>query len=62
MAAPLQLGSATQTLKWETPFEKYFELMEKTPLWGEVSAMYDVTKERIRDQNYYFDLQIRKLK
>lgn len=50
------------SLNGKTPFEKYFELMEKTPLWGEVSAMYDVTKERIRDQNYYFDLQIRKLK
>jgi hypothetical protein len=44
----------------KTPFDKYFELMEKTPLWEEVGVIYDPSKERIRDQNYYFDLQIRK--
>jgi transposase InsO family protein len=50
------------SLNGKTPFDKYFELMEKTPLWEEVGVIYDPSKEKIRDQNYYFDLQIRKLK
>lgn len=50
------------SLHGKTPMEKYFELAEKTPIWEEVELNYDISKERIQEQNYQIDLQIRKLK
>jgi len=35
-------------------------LSSKTPLWEEVGDMYDPSKERIRDQNYWIDCQLKK--
>jgi hypothetical protein len=38
------------------------ELFEKTSLREEVGELYDVSKVRIQEQNYHFDLKLRKLK
>ena len=50
------------SLNGKTPMEKYFELADKTPFRDEVEFNYDASKERIQEQNYQVDLQIRKLK
>ncbi len=50
------------SLGGKTPSEKVTELSLQTPFWDDVGALYDRTKERIQEQNYYADLQIRKLK
>ena len=49
-------------LQGKTPIKKYNELSSKTPLWEEVGAEYNPNKERIQEQNYRLDLEIRKLK
>jgi transposase InsO family protein len=46
----------------QTPWEKWWDLTDKTPLNEEVEAMYDPTKERFREQNYRADLELRRLK
>lgn len=45
------------SLNNKTPWEKWFELADKTPLWEEVEALYDPGKERIRAQNYRADFR-----
>lgn len=49
-------------LNGKTPIEKACELANTTPLWEEVSELYDPSKERIQERNYRIDLQLRKLK
>ena len=49
-------------LKGKTPMQKAAELGAVTPLWEDVSALYDPTKQRIQDRNYQLDLRLRKLK
>jgi transposase InsO family protein len=44
------------------PWEKWWDLTDKTPLCEEVEAMYDPTKERFRKQNYRADLELQRLK
>ncbi len=50
------------SLKGKMPIAVVCELFEKTPLSEEVGELYDVSKERIQEQNYHFDLKLRKLK
>ena len=45
----------------KTPWKKWMELYLITPICEEVEAMYDPTKERIRHQNYWADLQLARL-
>jgi transposase InsO family protein len=45
-----------------TPWEVWWELESKTPLYEEVEAMYDDSKERLKVQNYRADLDLQKLK
>lgn len=49
-------------LKGKTPSEVVSELVEKTPLWDEVIVNYEKKKEYIQEQNYQYDLEIKKLK
>jgi transposase InsO family protein len=44
----------------KTPMDKFFELITDTPFWDEI--YYDPSKERIQEQNYRLDLQLRKVK
>jgi transposase InsO family protein len=46
------------SLKNQTPWE----LAGKTPVNDEVEALYDDTKERIKEQNYQVDLELQKVK
>lgn len=46
----------------KTPWEKWGELLHKTPYQDEVEAMFDQSKERIRLQNYCDDLEVERLK
>ncbi|MBM3887438.1 hypothetical protein FJ364_05915 [Candidatus Dependentiae bacterium] len=46
----------------KTPSQVDSELINKTPLQEEVSAMYDESKEHIQEANYYLETQLRKLK
>jgi transposase InsO family protein len=50
------------SLHGQTPWERWGELSLKTPFNDEVEALYDPSKERIQDQNYRVDLELRKLK
>ena len=50
------------SLHSKAPLDKCCELSSKTPLWEDVEALYDPSKERIQEQNYRLDLEIRKLK
>lgn len=50
------------SLDGKTPMDKYDELSEKTPFWDEIINNYDLSQERIREQNYKLDLLISKLK
>jgi transposase InsO family protein len=50
------------SLGGETPNEKYTELIHETPLYEEVNAKFDPTKERIKSQEYNHDSKIKKLK
>jgi transposase InsO family protein len=50
------------SLKGKTPIDAVCELFDKTPIGEEVDRLYDVSKERIQEQNYRLDLQLRKLK
>lgn len=50
------------SLHGKAPIDKVCELSEKTPLREDVEAQYDPSKERIQEQNYRLDLQLRKLK
>ncbi|MEM7019155.1 MAG: IS481 family transposase, partial [Pseudomonadota bacterium] len=46
----------------KTPNEKCSELAEKTPFWDQVEAQYLSKPERIQEQNYQLELELRKLK
>jgi len=50
------------SLDGKTPVERLTELSDKTLLWEEVSAKFDASKERIQEQSYRAELQLRKLK
>ena len=49
-------------LHGKTPMQKVCELGNSTPLWEDVSALYDPAKERFQERNYQVDLKLRKLK
>jgi len=46
----------------KTPMERYFELVEQTPYSDAVHANYQPSEEHIQEQNYKFELELRKLK
>jgi len=48
------------SLKGKSPIQVVNELTDKTPVWEEVSAMYDPLKERIKVQNYWLDSKLYK--
>lgn len=48
-------------LDGKTPMDRYLELIHETPLWEDVDAMYDPTRERFQEQHYRVDLAIREL-
>ncbi len=48
------------SLKGKTPMDVVTSLSDKTPLWDEVEAMYDPTKEKLKVQNYWVDSQLNK--
>jgi len=50
------------SLNGKAPIDRLCELGSKTPLWDDVEASYDRAKERIQEQNYRVDLELRKLK
>jgi hypothetical protein len=45
-----------------TPMDKFFELINKTPYWEEVEADHGQSVERLQEQNYRLDLQLKRLK
>ncbi len=47
-------------LKDKTPTQYSGELGDKTPLWRDVIAAYNLSKERIQEQNYKIELAFRK--
>ena len=49
------------SLKGQTPWEKWWDLASKTPIYEEVEALYDYSKERIKLQNYRADLEVMRL-
>jgi len=50
------------SLNGKTPAQYSGELGDKTPLWEDVIAAYDLSKEHIQEQNYKIELALRKLK
>ena len=50
------------SLGGKTPIERLNEFSKKNPLWEEVAAKFDPSKERIQEQNYRDELALRKLK
>jgi transposase InsO family protein len=50
------------SLKGQTPIDVVCDSFKKMPLSDEVYDLYDISKERIQEQNYYYDLKLRKLK
>ena len=44
------------------PWEVWWELANKAPLYEEVEAMYDQDKERFRVQDYREDLELQRVK
>ncbi len=46
----------------KTPWDKYIENINKTPFWEDISEAYDLSKERIKEQNYRADLAEKLLK
>ena len=46
----------------KAPIDRVVERSSETPITDEVEAMYDPSKEHIREANYSLDLQILKLK
>lgn len=46
----------------KTPMERYFELADQTPFSDGIYANYNPGEERIQEQNYRLDLELRKLK
>jgi transposase InsO family protein len=50
------------SLGGKSPEEARYALSSVTPFWDEVEEYYHPEKERLQIQNYYDDLQVRKLK
>jgi transposase InsO family protein len=50
------------SLKGKAPIDAVCERFDKTPLSEDICELYDISKERIQEQNYHYDLQLRKLK
>jgi transposase InsO family protein len=50
------------SLNGKTPIDVCYERSSQTPYWDEVFGIYDSTEERVQEQNYYTDLQLRKVK
>jgi transposase InsO family protein len=50
------------SLKGASPMDKFFDLIKKTPYWDQVEMNYCRSNERIREQNYRRDLQLKKMK
>ena len=50
------------SLRGKTPAEYSGILGKKTPLWEDVIAAYDSSKEHIQEQNYKIEMHLRKLK
>ena len=50
------------SLNAKAPIDRWCELSSKTPMWEDIEAQYDRSSERIQEQNYRLDLEIRKLK
>jgi transposase InsO family protein len=50
------------SLKGKTPIDAVCERFDKMPLSEEVCDRYDISKECLQEQNYHYDLQLRKLK
>lgn len=48
-------------LKGKTPMDRYFELIHDTPFNEDVAALYDDSKERIRNPNYQQDKKLAQL-
>ncbi len=44
----------------KSPMDRYFELIDRTPLWDDVINKYDVDRERYRVQDYSVDRLIKK--
>lgn len=49
-------------LNGNPPMDRYFELIDKVPLWEDVEKIYNPKKERLHVQNYMVDLKLGKLK
>ena len=49
-------------LNGHPPMDRYFELIDKVPLWEDVKKIYNPQKERLHVQNYMVDLKLGKLK
>ena len=50
------------SLRGKSPIDKVCELLENTPYWADVYNNYDDRNRRIQNQNYYIELQLKKLK
>ena len=50
------------SLKGKAPIDRITERSSQTPFSEEVEAMYDPSKERLQEANYYLDLQLQKVK
>jgi hypothetical protein len=44
------------------PIDRVCERIDKTPLWADVDAAYDGTKERIHVRTHAVEMALRKLK
>ena len=42
--------------------DKYFQVIEKTPFWGEVMENYETEKEELQEQNYRNQMLVKRLK
>jgi len=51
---------AHSSLKGKTPMDMVSSLSDKIPIWEEVEARYDPTKERLKVANYWIDCQLNK--
>jgi transposase InsO family protein len=50
------------SLNGKTPWDKYIEKINETPLWEDIDSTYDISKERIIYQDYSFDKALQSLK
>ena len=50
------------SLGGKAPIDRISDRRSKTPYTEEVELMYDPSKERLREANYFLDLQLAKVK